>query len=47
MKRYTEFAGESWDPEDSAGGYTEWDLLDHKQILDFDGFYTQRASEDH
>ncbi len=30
-----------YDPEEFAGGYTEWDLVESKQIVDFDGFLTE------
>ena len=29
-----------WDPEDYAGGYTEWKLIDRKSVQDTDGFWT-------
>lgn len=40
MNRKITFAGDEWDPEDHAGGYTEWEEVKSKPVLDYDGFYT-------
>lgn len=40
MNRKITFAGDEWDPEDHADGYTEWEEVKSKPVLDYDGFYT-------
>ena len=32
--------GTEYDPEDYADGYTEWEMVDTKQVKDSDGFWT-------
>lgn len=32
--------GTEYDPEDYEGGYTEWEMIDTKQVKDSDGFWT-------
>lgn len=33
--------GSYYDPEDYEGGYTEWDLIEKKDVMDSDGFWTE------
>lgn len=40
MNRKITFAGEEFDPEDYEGGYSEWEMMMSKPVLDSDGFYT-------
>lgn len=40
MNRKITFAGDEWDSEDYADGYTEWEEVKSKPVLDYDGFYT-------